>query len=77
MTQSADLQQLIADGINASENENAAKLQQMWQDAKAAGITVGSGLDVPELNPDGSYVDAEANKPAPDEDQEPTKPAKN
>ncbi len=46
-------------GIAADEDERAAHLSELHRLAKEAGYTVGSGAEMPELNPDGSYANDE------------------
>jgi hypothetical protein len=58
----ADKQQLskeeIDAGINAYEDEHCAHLAEIGKLAQEAGIQIGGNAPLPDLNPDGSYVDA-------------------
>jgi len=47
----------ITDGINADEDERCQHLAELAKKAKELGLTVSSGVDIPDLNPDGSYAD--------------------
>ena len=53
--------------FNAYEDEHCEHLRKSYQIAREMGFTVGTGLQPPELNPDGSYKDA-PDGPAPEED---------
>lgn len=50
-------------GIKAYEDEHCAHLAQCGKIAQEMGIQVGGNAQLPELNPDGSYVDAEQEAP--------------
>lgn len=44
-------------GINAYEDEHCAHLDQIGKLAAERGLQVGGNAELPDLNPDGSYVD--------------------
>lgn len=61
-----ELHDLVSDGIVADEREHCKHLEHTHKLAKEKGYTVGSGVDLPELNPDGSEVEVAQ------DDQKPT-----
>jgi hypothetical protein len=57
------------DGFLAHEAEHCQGLENFGKMAREAGYHVPGETELADLNPDGSYVNADENQPAPDEEE--------